>query len=69
VAIVSRLTAQADIVRTIEKVIHSSHSSKHAKDLANPFSNVASVCIPDKECCVPTCTSYIPILERWLVKG
>jgi hypothetical protein len=48
--IVSRLTAQADIMRILEKVVYSSQSSKHAKDLVRPLSNVAGVCIPDKEC-------------------
>jgi hypothetical protein len=48
--IVSRLTAQADIVRTLEKVIHSSQSSKYAKVLAKPPSNVSGVCVPNKEC-------------------
>jgi hypothetical protein len=47
--IVYRLTTQADIVKTLEKAIHSSQSPKHAKDQAKPSSNVAGVCIPAKE--------------------
>jgi hypothetical protein len=47
--IFSRFTAHADIVGSLEKVIHSSQSSKHAKDLAKPPSNVASIYVPNKE--------------------
>jgi hypothetical protein len=47
--IVSRLTAQADIVRAAEKVTHSLQPSKRAVDQATPLSNVAGVCFPDKE--------------------
>jgi hypothetical protein len=37
-------------MRTLKIVIHSLQSSKHAKDLAKPSSNVAGVCVADKEC-------------------
>jgi hypothetical protein len=47
--IVAGLTAQAYLVRTLEKVIHSLQSSNRAKDLAKPPSSVAGVCIPNKE--------------------
>jgi hypothetical protein len=47
--IVPGLTAQADIRRALDKVIHSLQSSKRAKDLPNPPTNVAGVCVLDKE--------------------
>jgi hypothetical protein len=46
--IVSGLTVQADIVRALEKVIHSLQASKRAKDLSNPPSHVAGVCVSQK---------------------
>jgi hypothetical protein len=46
---VFRLTAQVDIVRALEKMIHSLQASKCAKGLAKSPSNVASFCIPKKE--------------------
>jgi hypothetical protein len=46
---VSGLTAQANLVRTPEKVIYSLQSSNCAKDLAKPPSSIASVCDSDKE--------------------
>jgi hypothetical protein len=47
------LTAEADIVRTLEKAIDSLHSFKRAKDLANPPSRVDCVSVADRErsCC------------------
>jgi hypothetical protein len=36
-------------VRAVEKVIHSSPGSEHAKDVAKSPSNVASVCVLEKE--------------------
>jgi hypothetical protein len=46
---VSGLTAQADLVRTLEKVIHSLQLSNCAKDLAKSPSIVIGVCVSDKE--------------------
>jgi hypothetical protein len=47
--IVFGLTAQAEIVRMLEKVVLPLQSSKCPKDLANPPSDVAGGCIPYKE--------------------
>jgi hypothetical protein len=46
---VSGLTAEADIVRTLEKGIDSLPSFKRVQDLANPPSNVAGVSVADRE--------------------
>jgi hypothetical protein len=47
--IVSGLTAQADIVRALEKVTQSSQASKRANDLAKSPSNFAGICVHKKE--------------------
>jgi hypothetical protein len=47
--IVSRLTAQTELDRTLEKVIHSFQSSNHAQDLSKPPSSVSGICVPDKK--------------------
>jgi hypothetical protein len=46
---ISGLTAQADVVRTLEKVIPLLQSFKRPKDIANPPSSVAGVCATEKE--------------------
>jgi hypothetical protein len=56
-------------VRALEKVIHSLPASKGAKDLAKSPSNVASLCVPEKNVHTHTYTSYIPVLECKYIKS
>jgi hypothetical protein len=43
-----------------KEVIHSSQYSKHAKELVKPLSNVANVCVPNKECSYTNLYKLLP---------